>query len=120
MPTEELDDFDEKFIESMRKVATNGIDLARMKMTLEREKRGVRVDFGQISLKIHYTQIYSSLESRGGDMYSNAAISDYLYEPEDGSGLSSYMDDIPQFDELLTWTNEQWVELINKYVARLF
>jgi Zn-dependent M16 (insulinase) family peptidase len=56
------------------------------------------------------------LESAKGDTFSGAIITDFLYGPEDGSGLEASMDDINQFAELRKWTNDQWTRLLKKYV----
>ena len=42
VPMEELENFDEKVIDSLKKVVSEGIDIKRMRDIIERERRKVR------------------------------------------------------------------------------
>lgn len=43
VPTEELENFDEKVIESLKKVVADGIDMTRLSQIIERDRRKVRL-----------------------------------------------------------------------------
>ncbi|CAL1695482.1 unnamed protein product [Somion occarium] len=84
IPTEHLDDFDLKLRASLQRIAGEGIDMDRMTMILNRDER----------------QLLSKLESAQGDAFSGTVITDFLYGAEDGSELSTSVDEISQYNEL--------------------
>lgn len=66
MPTSELETFDSKLKASLEKIVSDGFDMDRMAMVINRDER----------------QLRSKLESAKGDTFSGAVISDFLYGPE--------------------------------------
>ncbi|GLB36235.1 putative insulinase (Peptidase family M16) [Lyophyllum shimeji] len=99
VPTDQLDNFDVKFKESLKRIVEEGIDMKRMAMVINREERKLR----------------SKLESAKGDTFSGNIITDFLYGAEDGSELKDSMDEINQFAELRGWSSNNWTSLLQKY-----
>ncbi|KAJ7487689.1 Metalloenzyme, LuxS/M16 peptidase-like protein [Mycena galericulata] len=99
VPTEHLDDFDLKLKASLRRIVTEGIDMERMAMVINRDER----------------QLRSKLESAKGDTFSGTIINDFLYGAEDGSELEASMDEINQYAAVRLWTSKQWTDLLQKY-----
>ncbi|KAF7320399.1 hypothetical protein MKEN_00824700 [Mycena kentingensis (nom. inval.)] len=99
VPTEHLDGFDERFKGSLRRIVSEGIDVDRMAMMINRDER----------------QLRSKLESSKGDTFSGTVIADILYGAEDGSELEASLDEIQQYAALRGWTSKQWTDLLQKY-----
>jgi Zn-dependent M16 (insulinase) family peptidase len=99
VPAEHLDGFNERFKASLERIASDGIDMQRMSMVINRDER----------------QLRSKLESAKGSTFSGTIITDFLYGAEDGSELKESMDEINQYADLRHWTGEQWVNLLRKY-----
>lgn len=99
VPTEELDTFDEKVIESLNKVLHEGIDMKKIQVIIERERR----------------KLFAGLESKGGEIFADTLIADFLYLRENGEDLAEEVNDIEQFDELSRWTEQQWKDLLRSY-----
>ncbi|KAG9076542.1 hypothetical protein FS749_011635, partial [Ceratobasidium sp. UAMH 11750] len=68
VPTDQLDELHGKVIKSLKKIVADGIDMERIRLVIKRDK---------LKLK-------SSLESSGGDVFSNGLISEFLYGKPDG------------------------------------
>ena len=47
-------------------------------------------------------------------------FADFLYGDVNSKSLSGTFDDLDQYRTLLTWKADQWVNLLKKYVYRLF
>ncbi|RDB28821.1 hypothetical protein Hypma_015435 [Hypsizygus marmoreus] len=99
VPTEHLNNFDDKLRSSFRRIVKDGIDMERMAMVLNRDER----------------QLRSKLESAKGDTFSGTVITDFLYGAEDGSELKDSMDEIKQYAALRGWTSKEWTDLLEKY-----
>ncbi|KAJ8521451.1 hypothetical protein ONZ45_g1850 [Pleurotus djamor] len=99
VPTEHLETFRDKLLASFRRIASEGINLRRMSMVIDRDER----------------QLRSKLESTKGDTFSTTIITDFLYGKEDGSDLHDSMDEINQYATLRKWTSDQWIGLLSKY-----
>ncbi|KAJ7293661.1 Metalloenzyme, LuxS/M16 peptidase-like protein [Mycena rebaudengoi] len=99
VPTENLNDFDIKLKTSLKRIVSEGIDMERMAMVINRDER----------------QLRSKLESAKGDTFSGTVITDFLYGAEDGSELEGSMDEINQYAQVRKWTSKQWTDLIQKY-----
>lgn len=98
-PTEHLATFDSKLQESFKRIASEGIDLGRMRRLIDREERQNRLN----------------LEKDRGDLYSYAMILDFLYGAPDGSDIEPFLNEIRLNNELRKWTSQQWVSLLTKY-----
>ncbi|KAG6820112.1 hypothetical protein H0H93_005259 [Arthromyces matolae] len=99
VPTDQLQTFDVKLIDSLRRIVDEGLDMERMSMILNREER----------------QLRSKLESSKGDTFSGSIITDSLYGATDGSDLKESMNDIQQYNELRNWSSASWTSLLQKY-----
>ncbi|ETW86965.1 Metallo peptidase M16 [Heterobasidion irregulare TC 32-1] len=97
--TANLDTFDQRIMDSFKRIASEGIEMDRMSRVLNREQR----------------QLLNKLEADGGDAFSGALISEALYGRRDGSQIEEALDELKQLAKLRTWTNEQWTALLKKY-----
>ncbi|KAH7100191.1 Metalloenzyme, LuxS/M16 peptidase-like protein [Auriculariales sp. MPI-PUGE-AT-0066] len=100
VPTEELETFDEKVIASLKKVVEDGIDITRMGQILERDRR----------------KLLATLESKGGEIFADTLISDFLYFDEKGKDIDEQVNDLEHYDILAKWTEQQWKDLIKRYL----
>ena len=98
VPVEELDNFDQRLIGSLERIAKEGVDMERMLMLINRNER----------------QLRSKLESSKGDTFSSAVITDFLYGAEDGSELAPSLQEIQRFAQLRNWTSQDWVSLMKQ------
>ncbi|KIO08194.1 hypothetical protein M404DRAFT_134459 [Pisolithus tinctorius Marx 270] len=99
IPVEHIDDFDQKFVSSLRRISREGIDMDRMRMVINRDER----------------QLRSKLESSKGETLSGALITDFLYGALDGSDLPDALDEMKYYNVLRTWSSKDWSNLLNKY-----
>ncbi|KAI5949350.1 hypothetical protein KGF54_005585 [Candida jiufengensis] len=58
---------------------------------------------------------FISQTEKSPSTFSNIAILEFIYGNPDGSDLPKWTQDLKEYDELLTWTSEQWAELIKTY-----
>lgn len=47
--------------------------------------------------------------------FSDIAITDFIYGKPDGSDLAKWAQNLNEYDELLTWSSQQWCDLIREY-----
>lgn len=99
IPVEYLDDFDKRFVSSLRRISQEDIDMDRMHMVINRDER----------------QLRSKLESSKGETLSGALITDFLYGALDGSDLPDALDETKYYDVLRTWSSKDWTNLLQKY-----
>ncbi|KAI6005289.1 Metalloenzyme, LuxS/M16 peptidase-like protein [Pisolithus orientalis] len=99
IPVEHIDDFDQKFVSSLRRISREGIDMDRMRMVINRDER----------------QLRSKLESSKGETLSGALITDFLYGALDGSDLPDALDEMKYYNVLRMWSSKDWSNLLNKY-----
>ncbi|KAF8168013.1 Metalloenzyme, LuxS/M16 peptidase-like protein [Crassisporium funariophilum] len=102
VPTEHLQTFREKLETSFKRILTEGIDMQRMAMVINRDER----------------QLRSKLESAKGDTFSGTIITDFLYGAEDGSELYDSMDEINQYASLRLWSSQQWLDLLSEFFVQ--
>lgn len=50
--------------------------------------------------------------------FSNVAILEFIYGKTDGSDLARWTKDLKEFEVLLTWTAEQWCEIVDQYFVK--
>ncbi|KAJ1023179.1 hypothetical protein NDA16_003332 [Ustilago loliicola] len=99
VPTEQLDKLDQQLIDLLAKIVKEGIDMERMHMVIKRDK----------------LKVLSQLETKPADSFADLLITDFLYGKRTGEDLHTALEDMKRYDELLTWKNEQWTELLQKY-----
>ncbi|KAI3406611.2 hypothetical protein KGF56_000744 [Candida oxycetoniae] len=58
---------------------------------------------------------FISQTEKSPGIFSTIAISDFIYGKPDGSELQKWSQNLDEFSTLLTWTNQQWSDLINEY-----
>ncbi|KAK0536901.1 hypothetical protein OC835_000659 [Tilletia horrida] len=100
VPSSELDNLDVKLIDVLKDLAKEGFDMDRMRTVLERER----------------LKLLSDLERRPADSLGDFVIRDFLYGQRDGSDLAPAVDDLTRIDSLLSWTAEQWADLLRRYL----
>lgn len=99
VPTEEADTFPEKVFKLMNDHCdTKKLDFKRLKDLVEQSRR---------------KYLFSSEKSP--DSAINMAIFEALYGKADGSSLESWLKYLHEYDELLTWNIDKWVETYKKY-----
>lgn len=59
-------------------------------------------------------KLRSKVESDGGDAFSTAMISNFLYGQLDGSQIEETVDEIKHYNVLRTWSSKQWSDIIDK------
>ncbi|KAF7306997.1 hypothetical protein MIND_00492500 [Mycena indigotica] len=99
IPTEHVDGFEDRLKASLQRIASEGIDMDRMAMVINRDER----------------QLRSRLESAKDDIFSGTIITDFLYGAEDGSELGPALDEIRYYGTLREWKSEEWTKLLEKY-----
>ncbi|SNX85732.1 related to Zn2+-dependent endopeptidase, insulinase superfamily [Melanopsichium pennsylvanicum] len=98
VPTEQLDKLDQQLVELLASIVKKGIDMDRMQMVIKRDK----------------LKVLSQLETKPADSFADLLITDFLYGNRNGQDLHTALQDMKRYDELLTWTSEQWTELLQK------
>lgn len=98
VPTDNLEDFDEKLRASLKRIAEAGFDMDRVSMVINRDER----------------QLRSRVEASKGDAFSGTMITDFLYGAEDGSEMADALDEISGYATLRGWTSQQWTDLLKK------
>ncbi|CAK9442357.1 uncharacterized protein LODBEIA_P61000 [Lodderomyces beijingensis] len=58
---------------------------------------------------------FISQTEKSPSLFSTVAISDFIYGKDDGSDLSKWLENLNEYDTLLTWTAQQWCDVIKKY-----
>lgn len=99
VPSEQLDKLDIQLIDLLSGIVKDGIDMERMHMVIKRDK----------------LKVLSGLETKPADSFADLLITDFLYGKKQGEDLHSALEDLKRYDELLSWTNQQWTELLQKY-----
>ncbi len=101
VPSEQLDRLDQQLVDLLAGVVKDGIDMDRMHMIIKRDK----------------LKVLSQLETKPADSFADLLITDFLYGKRTGEDLHNALDDMKRYDELLTWTSQQWTELLQKYLV---
>lgn len=73
--------------------------MERMKMILKREKM----------------KLLNQLETKPADSFADVLITDFLYGEKSGKDLIDSLDDMKRYDQLNSWTETQWLELLKNY-----
>ncbi|CDK28581.1 unnamed protein product [Kuraishia capsulata CBS 1993] len=99
VPTEKLADLSQSVLSLLKEhTAPEKFDLVRVRDVLD-----------QMKLKFIYSAEVNP------DIFSNIAISEFLYGNVDGSDLPKLAKDLKELDELYNWTAEQWCAALNEY-----
>ncbi|EST04590.1 Peptidase M16, C-terminal domain protein [Kalmanozyma brasiliensis GHG001] len=99
VPSDQLDRLDQQLIDLLAGIVKEGIDMDRMQMVIKRDK----------------LKVLSQLETKPADSFADLLITDFLYGNLSGQDLHKALQDMKRYDELLTWTSDQWTELLQKY-----
>jgi Zn-dependent M16 (insulinase) family peptidase len=99
VPTEKLEELDSKLKELLTEHSNPDVlDLTYMRQVLNQQK----------------LKFVSSTE-KSASLFSNIAITEFIYGNPDGSDLDKWIKDLKEYDILSQWTTEQWCDVIKKY-----
>jgi len=98
VPVEHLDTLEDQLFDVLRKVAKDGIDMERMKTVIETGK----------------SRYVLMVERSPANCLSHKLINEALYGSLDGKTLKEEVQDLPYYDQLLSWTSDQWVALLKR------
>ncbi|KAG9104560.1 hypothetical protein FRC06_001340 [Ceratobasidium sp. 370] len=117
VPTDQLNELHGKVIKSLKKIVADGVDMERIRLVIKRDKLKVWISFllSGTQSDVNNIQLKSSLESSGGDIFSNGLISEFLYGKPDGSELAETVAEMQRYATLQKWTAQQWAALLTKY-----
>lgn len=99
VPSESLHDVDTKVKELIQQQA---------------DPKNFDLTYVQQLIRQHKLQVISDTE-KSPRRFTDTAICEYIYGETDGSTLKAWLQDLSEFDELLTWTPEQWCKTIEEY-----
>jgi Zn-dependent M16 (insulinase) family peptidase len=97
--TERLAEVEKRLFEILKEVASKPLDMSYITDCIKRERR----------------QLKFQAES-SGDFFATNAINDFLFGARDGSTLKD-LATIKEYDELETWTQQQWTDFLKKWVS---
>lgn len=102
VPTESLREADAK-VKELIKLQTDpsSFDLTYIQQLIRQQK----------------LQIISETE-KAPRRFADTAICEYIYGNIDGSGLKGWLQDLSEYDELLTWDSEKWCNVIEEYFVK--
>ncbi|KAL8954070.1 MAG: hypothetical protein Q9222_000127 [Ikaeria aurantiellina] len=98
--TEKLHEVEKRFFEVLRETAVNPLDMAYLKDCITRERRLIK----------------DSVES-SSTPFSQPIIYDFLFAKRDGSMLKADLSNLKEFDEIATWPEERWRQLIKSWLS---
>ncbi|KAH8918957.1 hypothetical protein BT69DRAFT_1285256 [Atractiella rhizophila] len=86
----------------LKKVQNDGIDMARMKAVLRRNRAKI-LDSGETSLP---------------SSFADSMISDFLYGQREGEDIPHLLNDLQMHKELDDWGREEWLQLLRKWLIQ--
>lgn len=98
--TGKLQEVHDRFFEVVRETASKPLDMQYMQDCLSRFRRQV---------------IYATETSN--TIFQDPLIEDHMYGARDGSDLEKACKSLFEFDILQKWTDQQWRDLMSKYIA---
>ncbi|KAL8658121.1 MAG: hypothetical protein Q9226_001240 [Calogaya cf. arnoldii] len=98
--TERLEDVEGRFFEVLKKTAASQLDMTYLKDCIARERRLIK----------------DSAES-SSTPFSEPIIYDFLFAKRDGSMLKEDLGNLNEFDELLSWPEDEWRRLIKLWMS---
>ncbi|CAO3682474.1 unnamed protein product [Umbelopsis vinacea] len=103
VPEEELDEFVPMFFDALNRVIEEeSIDMDRMKTIILREK----------------LKLLNNIETNSHFSAAITCIGDFLYGKEDGSDLEAACQDLKYLDQLLKYSSDDWVRLLEKWYIK--
>ncbi|KAI4259741.1 MAG: hypothetical protein L6R42_004425 [Xanthoria sp. 1 TBL-2021] len=98
--TERLMDVEGRFFEVLKKTAANQLDMTYLRDCIARERRLIK----------------DSAES-SSTPFSEPIIYDFLFANRDGSMLKEDLENLNEFNELLSWPEDKWRQLIKLWMS---
>ncbi|KAH8556354.1 Metalloenzyme, LuxS/M16 peptidase-like protein [Umbelopsis sp. PMI_123] len=103
VPEEELEEFIPMFFDTLNRVIEEeGIDMDRMKTVILRDK----------------LKLLNNIETNSHFSAAITCIGDFLYGKADGSDLEAACQDLKYLDELLQYTSDDWIRLLDKWYVK--
>ncbi|GAB5591544.1 hypothetical protein Unana1_06444 [Umbelopsis nana] len=100
VPEEELEELVPMLFDTLNRVIEEeGIDMDRMNTIIRREK----------------LKLLNNIETNSHFSAAITCIGDFLYGKEDGSDLEAACQDIKYLDQLLKYSSDEWVRLLQKW-----
>lgn len=100
MATDRLEEVEKRFFEVLRETAINPLDMTYLKDCITRERRMIK----------------SSIEN-SATPFSEPIIYDFLFADRDGSMLKADLSSLKEFDELASWPEQKWQDLIKGWMS---
>lgn len=101
VPTNLIEKLDGTLVDDvLAKVASEGIDMGRMKTIIRRER----------------SKLLNMLETKPADSFADVIIVDFLYGQQSGRDLEASLDSMRRFDALETYSSSQWIELLKTWL----
>lgn len=99
VPVEHLDTLEERIFQVFHKVASGGIDMARMETVVEKQRNKYLV----------------YVERSPATCFSRKLIVEALYGTLDGKTLKDEAKDLVYYDIISKWTSGEWISLLQRY-----
>lgn len=97
--TEKLADVEKRFFQVLSEAMSKSLDMEYLHECIRRQKRAWKFQ-----------------TEAAATAFANYVIADYLYGKRDGSTLRDVAS-LKEYDELLTWEEQQWKDFINKWLT---
>lgn len=98
--TERLQEVEKRFFEVLRETAANRLDMTYLRDCIVRERRLIK----------------NSVET-STTPFSEPIIYDFLFANRDGSMLKADLSNLEEFNELLSWQEDKWRQLIKSWMS---
>lgn len=101
VPTEKLPEAKEKLFKLLKEHATvEQFDLKRVREAVENAKRKLIFEV-----------------EKSEDILADDVITDFLYSDNEGKALTKNLKTLRDYETILSWTVEEWVDLFQKYIV---
>lgn len=98
--TDRLEEVEQRFFEVLRETACNSLDMVYLQDCITRERRMIK----------------NSVEA-STTPFSEPIIYDFLFAARDGSMLKADLSSLKEFDELASWPEHKWQQLIKSWMS---
>ncbi|CAG8713079.1 25810_t:CDS:10 [Gigaspora margarita] len=102
VPTEELEDLVTGLFDVFKRIVNEGIDMERMKSVIQRDR----------------LKTLDEIEVDPHNVFSGHCIVDHVYGKETGEDLEIAVKDLSYYDQLLNFSEGQWIEYLKKLSSK--
>ncbi|CAG8661582.1 2974_t:CDS:10, partial [Gigaspora rosea] len=99
VPTEELEELVTGLFDVFKRIVNEGIDMERMKSVIQRDR----------------LKTLDEIEVDPHNVFSGHCIVDHVYGKETGEDLERAIKDLSYYDQMLNFSEGQWIEYLKKY-----